>query len=63
MMGGGGGGFMPPMTDGSKKPMSNRVKSLTPAFSQIFQAFFKILKTSTKRGIMPKCEGISDVRD
>ena len=43
------------------------LKSLTPAFSQIFPVtpfFFKILTTGTKEGgIIPKSEGIPDVRD
>ena len=41
--------------------------SLTPAFSQIFHVtpifFFKILTTGTKRSIIPKSEGVPDVRD
>ena len=36
------------------------LKSLTPAFSQIF---FKILTTGTKGGIIPKSERNPDVRD
>ena len=42
------------------------LKSLTPAFSQIFQVtpiFFKILTTGTKWSIIPKSEGVPDVRD
>ena len=42
------------------------LKSLAPAFSQMFPGdsiFFKILTTSTKGGIVPKSEGIPDLRD
>ena len=42
------------------------LKSLTPAFSQIFPVtpiFFKILTTGTKGSIIPKSEGIPDVRN
>ena len=42
------------------------LKSLTPAFSQIFPVtpiFFKILTTGTKGSIIPKSEGVPDVRD
>ena len=42
------------------------LKSLTPAFSQIFPVipiFFKIPTTGTKGGIILKSEGIPDVRD
>ena len=42
------------------------LKSLTPTFSQIFPLtpiFFKILTTGTKSGIIPKSEGVPDVRD
>ena len=42
------------------------LKSLTPAFSQIFQVnpiFFKILTTGTKAVIIPKAERNPDVRD
>ena len=42
------------------------LKSLTPAFSQIFPEtpiFLKILTTGTKGGIIPKSEGFPDVRD
>ena len=41
-------------------------KSWTPAFSQIFlvtQIFFKILTTGTEGGIIPKSDGVPDVRD
>ena len=42
------------------------LKSLTPAFSQIFPVtliFFKILTTGTKGSIIPKSEGVPDLRD
>ena len=43
------------------------LKSLTPTFSQIFPVtpifFFKILTTGTKGSIIPKSEGVPDVRD
>ena len=42
------------------------LKSLTSAFSQIFPVtsiFFKILTTGTKGSIIPKSEGVPDVRD
>ena len=42
------------------------LKSLIPAFSQIFPVttiFFKILTTGTKGSIIPKSEGVPDVRD
>ena len=42
------------------------LKSLTLAFSQIFsvtQFFFKILTIGTKGSIIPKSEGVPDVRD
>ena len=42
------------------------LKSLTPAFSQIFPVtpiFFKILTIGTKGSIIPKSEGVPDVRD
>ena len=42
------------------------LKSLTPAFSQIFPVtpiFFKILTTGTKGNIILKSEGVPDVRD
>ena len=42
------------------------LKSLTPAYSQIFPVtpiFFKILTTGTKGSIIPKSEGVPDVRD
>ena len=42
------------------------LESLTPAFSQIFPVtptFFKILTTGTKGDIMPKSEGVPDIRD
>ena len=42
------------------------LKSLTPAFSQIFPVtpiFFKILTTGTKGSIIPKSEEVHDVRD
>ena len=41
------------------------LKSLTPAFSQIFPVtpfFFKILTTDTKGSIIPKSEGVPDVK-
>ena len=41
-------------------------KSLTPAFSQIFpltSVYFKILTIGTKGGIVPKSEGVSDLKD
>ena len=42
------------------------LKSLTPAFSQIFPVtpiFFKILTADTKGSIIPKSEGVPDLRD
>ena len=42
------------------------LKSLTAAFSQIFPvtpSFFKILTIGTNRSIIPKSEGVPDVRD
>ena len=42
------------------------LKSLTPAFSQIFPVtpiFFKILSAGTKGSIISKSEGVPDVRD
>ena len=42
------------------------LKSLTPAFSQIFPVtpfFFKLLTTGNKGSIIPKSEGVHDVRD
>ena len=42
------------------------LKTLTPAFSQIFSVtlnFFKILTTGTKGGILPKSDGDLDVGD
>ena len=43
------------------------LKSLTPAFSQIFKVtpifFFEILTIGTKGSKIPKSEGVPDVRD
>ena len=42
------------------------LKSLTPAFSQIFPVMpfvFKILTTGNKESIIPKSELVHDVRD
>ena len=42
------------------------LKSLSPAFSQIFPVtpiFFKILTTGTKGSIIPKSKGLPDARD
>ena len=42
------------------------LNSLTPTFIQIFPVtpiFFKILTTGTEVGIIPKSDGVPDVRD
>ena len=46
--------------------LARSLKSLTRVFSQIFpviRIFVKILTTDTKASIIPKSEGIPDVRD